>query len=95
MLANHLLQNIPHLGAFPFNESLRRLDRGREATNLQFAEDKWLEQFKRHLLGQPALMKLQRRTDDHNRTPRIVDALSQQILSKSALFPLDHVRRAI
>ena len=50
-----------------------------------------LEQLQRHLLGQTALIHLQLRADDDNRTAGIVHALAQQVLTEAALLALEHV----
>ncbi len=52
---------------------------------------KRLEEFERHLLRQAALMQLQFRTDDDDRTAGIVDALAEQVLTEPALLALQHV----
>ena len=56
MPANHLLQDIPNLRPFTFHQLLGRFDGSGQTTALELAEDKGLEQFQRHTLGQPALM---------------------------------------
>ena len=53
--------------------------------------DERLEQFERHLLRQAALMQLELRTDDDDRTAGIVDALAEQVLAEAALLALQHV----
>ena len=91
VFANHLLQDVPDLGTLPLDQPLRGLDRRGETAKLKLSEDERLEQLQRHLLRQSALVQLQGRTDDHDRTPRVVDPLAQKVLPEPALFPLDHV----
>ncbi len=50
-----------------------------------------LEQLQRHLLGQTALVQLELRADDDDRTARVVDALAEQVLAEPALLALEHV----
>ena len=42
-------------------------------------------------LGQTALVQLELRADDDDRTGRVVDALAQQVLAEPALLALEHV----
>ena len=57
--------------------------------------DEGLEQLERHLLGQAALVQLERRADDDDRAARVVDALAEQVLAEPALLALQHVREAL
>jgi hypothetical protein len=57
----------------------------------ELLHDERLEQLERHFLGQTALVQLQLRTDDDNRTAGIVDALAEQVLAETALLALEHV----
>ena len=41
--------------------------------------------------GQAALVHLQLRADDDNRTAGIVDTLTQKVLAETALFTLEHI----
>jgi hypothetical protein len=91
MFADHLFEDVPHLGALALDQLLRRLDRGGEAAALQLGEDERLEQFERHLLRQAALVQLERRADHDDRTAGVVDALAEQVLAEAALLALDHV----
>ena len=61
----------------------------------QLVEDERLEQFQRHLLGQPALMQTQLRTDHDHRTAGIVHPLSQEILPEPPLLSLEHVAEGL
>ena len=54
-------------------------------------DDERLEQFERHRLRQPALVQLELRADDDDRTARVVDALAEQVLTEPALLALEHV----
>jgi hypothetical protein len=60
----------------------------------ELAHDERLEQLERHLLGQPALVELELRTDDDDRAARVVDALAEQVLAEPALLALEHVAEA-
>ena len=91
MLTNHLLQDIPDLGALAFNQTLGSLDGGRFAAQLQLGENEGLEQFQRHLLGKTTLVKLQGRAYHDHRTTRVIHSLTQQVLAEATLLTLDHV----
>ncbi len=51
MLADHLVENVPHLGTLLLDELLRLLDGGRIALRVETRIDERLEQLQRHLLG--------------------------------------------
>src|SRR5690606_37257102 len=91
VLADHLFEDVPHLGLFALDQLLGGLDRGGQAATLQLGEHERLEQLKRHLLRQAALVQAQVRADHDDRTARVVDALAQQVLAEAALLALDHV----
>ncbi len=91
MLADHLLEDVPHFGSFLLHHPLGGLDGGGVAVLLQLRVDERLEQLERHLLRQPALVQLQLRPDDDDRAAGIVDALAQQVLPEAALLALQHV----
>ena len=54
-------------------------------------DDKGLEQLESHLLGQTALIDLQRRTDDDDRTSGVVDTLAEQVLTETSLLTAKHL----
>ncbi len=91
MFADHLLKDVPHFGLFLVHEALGLLDGLRKPLGLQPREHEGLEQFERHLLGQPALVQLELRPDHDDRAAGIIDALAQQILPEPALLALEHV----
>ena len=70
---------------------LARLDVLRVVEVDQPLHDERLEQLERHLLGQAALVQLELRADDDDRTARVVDALAEQVLAEAALLALEHV----
>ena len=58
VFANDLVEDVPNLGLFLFDEFLRLLDGGRQTLRVETRIDEGLEQLERHLLGQAALMQL-------------------------------------
>src|SRR5690606_27979156 len=91
VLADDFVKDIPDFGLFLLDQLLGLLDRGRQALGFEARVDEGLEELKRHLLGQAALVQLEVRTHGDNRTTRIVDALAEQVLTEAALLALEHV----
>ena len=76
MFPNDFVQDIPDFRPFFFHKSLGALDGCRGATLFQLMEDEGLEEFERHLLGQPTLIELQLWPNDNDRSAGIVNTLS-------------------
>ena len=91
MLANHFIENIPNFRAFLLDHLLGALDRGHMAALFELVVNKRLEQLEGHLFRQSALMQAQFRTDNDNRTARIIDAFAEQVLAKAAGLAFEHV----
>ena len=88
---HHVLQNVPDDGLAAVDNLLGRLDRLHNAALDELADDERLVELGGHQLGQTALAHLQLRTDDDNRTGRIVDTLTEQVLTEAALLTLQRV----
>ena len=58
---------------------------------LETADDEGLKKDERHFLGKPALVELEFRPDDDDRTTRVIDALAEKILAEPSAFALEHV----
>src|SRR5215472_12360745 len=67
MLADYLLENVPHLRPLALDEALRSLDGRGLASQLQLLEDERLEELERHLLRQSTLVQAQLGSDDDDR----------------------------
>ena len=93
-LADDLLEHVPHLGTRALDGALGGLDVLRVTEVDQALDHERLEQLQRHLLGQTALVQLQLRADDDDRTARVVHALAEQVLAEPALLALEHVATA-
>ena len=91
VLADDLLQEVPHLGPLLLDHLLRGLDRRDQAFLLELVVDERLEQLERHLLRQAALVQLQLGADHDDRAARVVDALAEQVLAEAALLALQRV----
>src|SRR5207247_10044949 len=90
-----LLEDAPDLGPDALDDALRALDVVGEALLDELAHDERLEQLERHLLRQAALVELELRAHDDDGTPRVVDALAEQVLAEPALLALQHVGQAL
>src|SRR4030095_2234940 len=95
MAFGHLLENVPHFGGLLLNHLLRATNGVHVAEFLEAADDEGLEQNERHLLRKTALMELELRTDDNDRTARVVDPLAEQILTEASAFALEHVGKRL
>ena len=91
MLADDLLEDVPHLRTLLFHHPLGGFDGGGVAVFLQLGVDERLEQLERHLLRQAALVQLEFGADDDDRAAGVVDALAEQVLAEAALLALEHV----
>ena len=91
MFADHFSENVPNLWQFALDHFLGRFDGGRETAHFQLAEDERLEQLQCHLLRQTALVQTQGRAYGNYRTTRVVNTLTEQVLTETTLLTLDHV----
>ena len=91
VLADHLLEDVPHLRAFPLHELLRRLDGGRFPAHLELPVHERTEELQGHLLRQAALVELEGGADHDHGPSRVVDPLAEQVLAEAPLLALDHV----
>ena len=91
VLGDDLFEDVPHDRAGALDHALGRLDVLRVVEVDQALHHERLEQLERHLLGQTALVQLELRADDDDRTAGVVDALAEQVLAEPALLALEHV----
>jgi hypothetical protein len=95
VLGDDLFQHVPHDRARALDHPLGGLDVLRVVEVDQPLHDEGLEQLQRHLLGQTALVQLQLRADDDDRTAGVVDALAEQVLAEPALLALEQVAQGL
>ena len=91
MFANHVFQDIPHLGHFLLHQFFGGFDGRGQAQHFQLVENKRLEQFQRHFFRQAALMQTQVRAHGNHRTAGVIHAFTQQVLTETAAFTFNHV----
>src|SRR5690606_24941115 len=95
VFGDDLVQDVPDLRLLLLDELLRALDRRHVPALFELRVNERLEELERHLLGKTALVKTQARADDDDRTARVVDALSEEVLAEAALLALEHVREGL
>ena len=90
MLLDDVLQGVVDLGEHPLDLLLGFLDVGGLAHLHETLDHEGLEELQSHLLRQTALVDLQGRTDHDNRTAGVVHALTQKVLTETALLTAEH-----
>src|SRR6185437_6809832 len=91
VLGDDLFEDVPHDRLRALHHPLGGLDVLRVVQVNEALHHERLEQLQRHLLGQAALVELELRADDDDRTAGVVDALAEQVLAEPALLALEHV----
>src|SRR6516162_2382548 len=91
MFLDDFLQDVPNHRLLAFHHFFGGLDSGAEARLLEPVINEGLEKLESHLLRQTALMKFQLRPHNDNRAPRVVDALTEQILPEASLLALERI----
>ena len=91
VFGDDLLEHIPHHGPCALHHPLCALDVLRVVEVHEALHDERLEQFKRHLLGQAALVQFELRAHHDHRTTGVVHALAEQVLAEPTLLALEHV----
>ena len=77
MAFHHVFKDIPNNRFALVDDFLRGFYRFHDSTLNQLANDKWLVQFSRHVFRKTTLVELQIRTDDNDRTCRVIHTLTQ------------------
>ena len=88
---HNLVKHIPDILAALLNPLLRVADGVDLAHVAETADDEGLEEAEGHLLRKPALVDVEFGTDDDDRAPGIVHALSEEVLAEAPLLSLEHV----
>ena len=95
VLANNFFQNVPDFRLFFFHQLLCRFDRTGQAFGVEAGIDERFEQLERHLLRKTAFMQFHVRANHNDRTTRIVDALTKQVLTETTMLAFEHVRQRL
>src|SRR6185312_85873 len=92
MLANDFVEDVPDFRTDALDHALGALDIVRLAAVDELLHHERLEELERHFFRQAALVQLEVRADDDDRTARVVDALAEQVLPEAALLAFENVR---
>src|SRR5215471_27670 len=95
MLADHILKDVPHHGFLLLHHFLGLFDGSAMALRLELVIDERLKQLERHLFGQSALVELELRADDDDRTAGVVHALAEQVLAEAALLAFEGIAQGL
>ena len=95
MTLDDALEHVPYLGLCALYHLLGRLDVLCGAVLNQLLHNERLEQLECHFLRQTALIDLQVRAYDDNRTAGVVNSLAEQVLTETALLALQHVGQGL
>ena len=90
-----ILQNAPDHGVLAVDDLLGRLHRLDDAALDELADHERLVKFGGHVLRNAHLVHLQLGTDNDDRTGRVVDTLTQQVLAEAALLALERIRQRL
>ena len=90
---NDLFEHVPNEVLPLFDGALCTLDVMAFARFHKLFHDERLEKLDRHFLGQTALVNFEFGSDNDNRTPRIVDALAEQVLTEPTLLAAEQARK--
>jgi len=91
MVLDDFFKNVPDHRILLLDQFFGLFDRGAMAALFQAMIDERLEQLERHFLRQATLVELQLRPDHDDRAPRIIDALSQKVLTEPALLAFERI----
>ena len=91
VILDDLFEDVPDDGLLHLDHLFGLLDGGAVACLLEAVVDEGLEELERHLLGETALVELELRTNDDDRTAGVVDALAEEVLTEAALLALEGV----
>ena len=90
MLFDNILESVPDFDVHLFDFLLCFLDVRRLLRLNKALHNERLKQLKRHLLRQTALIDLQVRSDDDNASSRVVDSLTEKVLTEASLLTSEH-----
>ena len=93
MLLNYFSKYVPYGIIRAFNLFLRVFNIMRAAVVYKLFHYKRLKQLKRHFFRQTALIYFKLRTYNDNRTSRIVNTLTEKVLTETSLLTFQHIRK--
>ncbi len=95
MLFDNSLKRVPNRGVDALHFLFRVFDVGRFLGFDQPFHDKRLKQLKSHFFRQAALIYLKLGADNDNRTARVVNTFTEQVLAETSLFAAQHLGKRL
>ena len=95
MTFQHVFKNIPNDRITTIHDLLGTLHRLHDTALDQFTDNKRHIQFSRHVFRKTTLVHLQVRTYNDYRTCRVVNTLTQQVLTETSLFTFQTVGKRL
>ena len=95
MSVDHRVENIPHFCCLLFDLLLCALHCLAVSALDQLANDKGLEQLNSHVLWKTAFVELEFWTHNDNRTTRVVDALTEKVLTEATCLTLERISKRL
>ena len=92
---HHILQDVPYHRLLAVHDLLGALHGLHDAALHELADHERLVELGCHVFGQTALVHLQLRAYDDNRTGRVVDTLTEKVLTEAALLAFERVGEAL
>ena len=91
MLMNNILEHVPNLTIETLDHLLCLSDVVCYLSLNKLFHNEGLEKLDCHLLGETALVDLKFGSNDDNRTTRVVNTLSEEVLTETSLLSFEHV----
>ncbi len=88
---HYVLEDIPHDGFLAVNNLFGRFYGLDDTAFNELADYEGLVEFGCHVFGNAALVHFQFGTNDDNRTGRVVDTLTEKVLTEAACLALERV----
>ena len=90
-----ILENVPHHRLFRIHNLLGALHCLNHTSFNHLADDEWLVELGCHVLWHSALVKLQVRSNDDDRTRRVIHTLTQEVLAETSLLSFQAVAQRL
>ena len=91
----HLSKDIPNFGGFAVDHFLSRTNSVAVAKFFQTADDERLKKSQGHLLRKTTLVQFKFRPNHDHRTPRVIDAFAEEVLTETSTLTFEHVRKRL
>ncbi len=85
------IEDVPHFRCLLLYLLLGALHRLAMSALNELADHKWLKEFNGHVLWKSAFVELELRTHNDNRTTRVVDSLTEKVLTEATRFTLERI----